>query len=149
MPLCGRNCPRPALAALTCQCMINYLISAWSVTWPVHGSYVIIAWSATWSVLIHFLFLFLLGSPPCHLYSGLPRDTQPVLDAFGIESQLFRNISFLHLVMYIFFLASLFVSLHQQSSLKHHTYTHNTHTDDLSFSLLYYLSISSAFLTDF
>ena len=32
------------------QCMINYLISAWSVTWPVHGSYVIIAWSATWSV---------------------------------------------------------------------------------------------------
>ena len=32
------------------QCMINYLNSAWSITWPVHGNYVIIAWSATWSV---------------------------------------------------------------------------------------------------
>ena len=32
------------------QCMINYVISAWSVMWPVHGSFVIIAWSATWSV---------------------------------------------------------------------------------------------------
>ena len=31
-------------------CMISHVISAWSVTWPVHGSYVIIAWSATWSV---------------------------------------------------------------------------------------------------
>ena len=30
--------------------MINYVISAWSVMWPVHGSCVIIAWSATWAV---------------------------------------------------------------------------------------------------
>ena len=32
------------------QCMINYVISAWSVMWPVHGRCVIIAWSAMWAV---------------------------------------------------------------------------------------------------
>ena len=30
--------------------MISHVISAWSVTWPVHGSYVIIVWSATLAV---------------------------------------------------------------------------------------------------